>query len=244
MSLGGVVQTVGALAIKEGGCPVTLERRAGCVSMQDGEKWNVQEVITACGDIKYFDPDVSPAKDVTALVAAWLYAGPCDCCDQTSLVLPPLKALQIYGSAFVGAGGANNKFATGAISWTIKIHKNHAPVFTSPASPVFSSAASAQTWVDAIGGGGYITSSGVWSSGSIPGLNVPDTADVWTVCFEETDALSATSGWSANQGYGFTNDPVIVSGFGCAAGNWMSGLSNGLFITDANIANYATLCLP
>ena len=118
------------------------------------------------------------------------------------------------------------------------------PVFTSPVSPTFSSAASAQTWVDAIGGGGYLTSSGVWTSGSIPGMNVPDTNDIWTICFEETDALSATSGWAANQGYGYTNDPSLIVANGCAAGDWICGLLSGQFITDANIANYATRCLP
>lgn len=222
---------------------VATERR-GCADV-GGQNWNVVEQTDACGNVRYFDPDTSPMVDITAQVGAWYNEGVCTCCTKTPpAVLPPLRFLQAYGGSFVGFGGVNNKFATGAMSWVIKIHKNHVLAYTSPASPILSSAAAAQSWVDAIGGGGYLASSGVWAGGTAPGMMVPDTTDVWTICFEETDSSGANSNWAINQGYGYTNDPAILATGGCAAGQWMCGMLSGQFITDANIAGYATLCLP
>ena len=197
VSLGGKVQTVGAAGIKEGGCPITLERRAGCVSMQDGEKWNVQEVITACGDVKYFDADVSPAKDVTSLVATWLYAGPCDCCDEIvpSGPRPALTQRISYNNSSMAIAMCQDKFdpAVG-LRWKVRVSKNNVIVYTSTLSPVFSSRASAKAWMNGVGGNGYFQfdniAGGLTSNGGNGSFTykMASTAepDEWIVAIEET----------------------------------------------------------
>lgn len=191
------------------------ERGPVCVDVDNlgtPEVWDVVRSIdwsSGVPVVTYWDYDVNPPADVTAIVTALRHDGVCDCClDQTSTLGPIVNVLTYSGGLLYGIGGgtafppSNSKFVECApVNWSITVYQgSNVPVASAGPSPVLASSAAALAWLNAQVTSPYMTLTNGTPAGDDWIINMPSSPEILVVV-TETAAVPCSTPIE----YGFIN---------------------------------------
>jgi hypothetical protein len=220
-----------------GACQTVLDRIEVCVDTGTAvvEAWIVHVRDAISGVILSSSMEDINGAAVTGTIV--------DCVCSTGPVTPLLEARNTYTGSGIQSY-YTDKWTTdcGPITWQVEAYQNGAIVYTSPMSPALGSGAAAQTWLNTVGGGGYVLLNSFndapngnfavnnWS------LPVQSSGD-WLIVVKETANSAGPGGCVANIDYGFANYDIASLGNGNPTG-WWDSIGSGINPTSGALLGW------